>query len=111
MDIVPLGCACRTGPDQSPLTKGSHTGDLKQLVWGMEIHVGQRDLKHMVVAGDATTFEITNGCPEVLSQGQEHIFIPTSSGLLLSHAGTIVSQEEDTVTVNSTGGHPEGIPP
>ncbi|KAM6171395.1 zinc finger protein 839 [Erethizon dorsatum] len=116
VDVVPVGHACRTGPDRSPLTTGSRAGGLKlkQLLRGMEAHVGLGDLECVAAVGDAIAFEITSGCP-VSPQGQEQIFIQTASGVLLSHAGSIVSQENIALVTGAGGpglhiGAPEGVP-
>jgi hypothetical protein len=82
----------------------------------MEVHISQRDLESVAAVGEALAFEITSGCQEVLSQGQEQILIQTSGGLLLSHPGTIVPREEDIVIVTDAEGTamrigpPEGVP-
>ncbi|XP_069346174.1 zinc finger protein 839 isoform X2 [Eulemur rufifrons] len=127
LNSVPGDCTYRTvsepgpqpGPDRSLSTEGglrSHLGDLNQFPCGVEVHSGQRELEGVVAMGEAVAFEITNGCHELLSQGQEQIFIQTSDGLILSHPGTIVSREEDIVIVTSAEGPalqvgpPEGVP-
>lgn len=115
IDIVPVDCTRRTGPDRSPLSIGSHSGDLKQLLHGLEVHISLGDLECEAAVGDSVAFEISNGCPEVLCQGQEQILVQTASGVLLSHLGTTTSQE-NTVLVTGAGGPglhiraPEGIP-
>ncbi|XP_047394967.1 zinc finger protein 839 isoform X2 [Sciurus carolinensis] len=114
MDAMPVDCASRTvsetgpqpGPDGSLPTKGglgSQVGDLNQVPCGTHVHIGQRELESVVAAGGALAFEIPNGC-QMLSQGQEQIFIQTSDGLILSHPGTIVSQGEDIVIVTDANG-------
>ncbi|XP_045416192.1 zinc finger protein 839 [Lemur catta] len=127
LNSAPVDCTYRTvsepgprpGPDGSLPTEGSlrsHLGDLNQFPCGVEVHSGQRELEGVVAIGEAMAFEITNGCHELLSQGQEQIFIQTSDGLILSHLGTIVSGEEDIVIVTSAEGPalqvgpPEGVP-
>uniref|UniRef100_A0A8C9AR85 Zinc finger protein 839 n=1 Tax=Prolemur simus TaxID=1328070 RepID=A0A8C9AR85_PROSS len=127
LNSAPVDCTYRTvsepgprpGPDGSLSTEGglrSHLGDLNQFPCGVEVHSGQRELEGVVAIGEAMAFEITNGCHELLSQGQEQIFIQTSDGLILSHLGTIVSGEEDIVIVTSAEGPalqvgpPEGVP-
>uniref|UniRef100_A0A250Y678 Zinc finger protein 839 n=1 Tax=Castor canadensis TaxID=51338 RepID=A0A250Y678_CASCN len=126
MDIVQVDCASRTrsepgphpGQDGSLSTKrrlGSQAGDLNHPC-RMEVHISQRDLESVAAVGEALAFEITSGCQEVLSQGQEQILIQTSGGLLLSHPGTIVPREEDIVIVTDAEGTamrigpPEGVP-
>uniref|UniRef100_A0A2K6G058 Zinc finger protein 839 n=1 Tax=Propithecus coquereli TaxID=379532 RepID=A0A2K6G058_PROCO len=113
LNSVPADCTYRTvsepglqpGPDGSLSTEGglrrSHLGDLHRFPCGVEVHSGQRELEGVVAIGEAVAFEITNGCHELLSQGQEQIFIQTSDGLILSHTGTIVSREEDIVIVTN----------
>ncbi|XP_008591143.1 PREDICTED: zinc finger protein 839, partial [Galeopterus variegatus] len=127
MDIMPVDCAYRTvsepgpqpGPEGSLSNEGglrSHAGDLNQFPCGMEVHTSQRELESVVAVGEAMAFEITTGCHDLLSQGQKQIFIQTSDGLILSHPGPIVSQEEDIVIVtNAEGpalqmGPAEGVP-
>uniref|UniRef100_H0XNG6 Zinc finger protein 839 n=1 Tax=Otolemur garnettii TaxID=30611 RepID=H0XNG6_OTOGA len=114
LDSMPVDCIYRTvskpGPQPGPgslLTEGcfrSHLGYLNQFPCGVEVYSGQRELEGMVAIGEAVAFEITNECHELLSQGQEQIFIQTSDGLILSHPGTTVSQEEDIVIVTSAEG-------
>uniref|UniRef100_A0A8D2D1F2 Zinc finger protein 839 n=1 Tax=Sciurus vulgaris TaxID=55149 RepID=A0A8D2D1F2_SCIVU len=114
MDAMPVDCASRTvsetgpqpGPDGSLPTKGglgSQAGDLNQVPCGTHVHIGERELESVVAAGGALAFEIPSGC-QMLSQGQEQIFIQTSDGLILSHPGTIVSQGEDIVIVTDANG-------
>ncbi|XP_021571238.1 zinc finger protein 839 [Carlito syrichta] len=126
MDSTPRDCACRIvsklgpqpGPDGSLSTEGgprSPTGGLSQFPCGMEVHAGQREPESVVAVGEAMAFEIANGCHELLSQGQEQIFIRTSDGLILSHPDTVVSQEEDIVIVANAEGSalqmaPPGVP-
>uniref|UniRef100_A8K0R7-2 Isoform 2 of Zinc finger protein 839 n=1 Tax=Homo sapiens TaxID=9606 RepID=A8K0R7-2 len=115
VDSVAVDCAYRTvpkpgpqpGPHGSLLTEGclrSLSGDLNRFPCGMEVHSGQRELESVVAVGEAMAFEISNGSHELLSQGQKQIFIQTSDGLILSPPGTIVSQEEDIVTVTDAEG-------
>ncbi|XP_012601821.2 zinc finger protein 839 [Microcebus murinus] len=126
LNTVPVDCTYRTvsepgprpGPDGSLSPGGlrNHLGDLNRFPCEVEVHSGQRELEGVVAIGEAVAFEITSGCHELLSQGQEQIFIQTSDGLILSHPGTIVSREEDIVIVtNAEGpalqmGLPEGVP-
>ncbi|XP_076979706.1 zinc finger protein 839 isoform X2 [Tamandua tetradactyla] len=84
------------------LTEGdlrNHVGDFPQLSCGTEVSASQRELESILAVGEAMAFELTNRCRELLSQGQEHIFIQTSDGIILSHSGTVMSQEEDIVIV------------
>ncbi|XP_013363357.1 PREDICTED: zinc finger protein 839 isoform X2 [Chinchilla lanigera] len=113
VDIVPVGCAHKTGADGSPLTIGSHASDLNQLLQGRKAHSGLGDLQRVTAVGDAVAFEITNGCPEGLPQ--EQIFVQTASGVLLSPTETTGSQENIILVtgVGSPGlhiGDPEGMP-
>ncbi|XP_017383563.1 zinc finger protein 839-like [Cebus imitator] len=127
MDSVAVDCAHRTvpkpgpqpGPHRSLLTEGhlqSLSGDLNQFSCGREVHSGQRELESMVAVCEALAFEIFNGSRELLSQGQEQIFIQTSNGLILSPPGTVVSPEEDVVIVTNAEGRglqmgpSEGVP-
>lgn len=80
----------------------------------MEVDVGLGDLE-CVAAGDTVTFEIASGYPEVLPQGKEQIFIQAASGVLLSHAGTTVSQGDIVLVTGAEGPGlhiraPEGVP-
>lgn len=128
VNVVPADCAPRTvrelgpQPGQAALLstggdQGSRVGDLDHFPCGAEVHADQRELESVVAVGEAMAFEITNGCHELLSQGQEQIFLQTSDGLILSHPGSIVSGEEDMVLVAGAEGpalHPgprEGAPP
>ncbi|KAM8948120.1 zinc finger protein 839 [Lycaon pictus] len=127
VNVVPADCAPRTvrelgpQPGQAALLstggdQGSRVGDLDHFPCGAEVHADQRELESVVAVGEAMAFEITNGCHELLSQGQEQIFLQTSDGLILSHPGSIVSGEEDMVLVAGAEGpalHPgprEGAP-
>ncbi|XP_004836981.1 zinc finger protein 839 isoform X2 [Heterocephalus glaber] len=103
MDIRPEGCAGRTDPAGLPLTTGSHAQDLQQLLRGMEVHLGQGGLEHVVAVRDAVGFEITNGSPEVLSEAQEQIFIQAADGLLLPHAGSVVTPESAVLVTGIAG--------
>ncbi|XP_023561436.1 zinc finger protein 839 isoform X6 [Octodon degus] len=113
-DVMPVGCARRTGPDRSPLTTGHHASNLKQLLQGMEVDVGHGDLE-CVPVGDTVTLGITSGYPEVLPQGKEQIFIQTASGVLPSHARTTMSQGDAVLVTGTEGpglhvGGLEGVP-
>lgn len=83
---------------------GSHAGDLDQFPCGTGVHTDQRALGSVPAVGEAMAFEITNACRELLSQGQEQIFIQTPNGLLLSHPGSIVSGEEGIVILTQAEG-------
>ncbi|XP_015455085.1 LOW QUALITY PROTEIN: zinc finger protein 839 [Pteropus alecto] len=83
---------------------GSHAGDLDQFPCGTGVHTDQRALGTVPAVGEAMAFEITNACRELLSQGQEQIFIQTPNGLLLSHPGSIVSGEEGIVILTQAEG-------
>ncbi|XP_057587191.1 zinc finger protein 839 isoform X2 [Hippopotamus amphibius kiboko] len=124
VDIVPADCAYGTvsEPGPQPSRGGSlcpegglagHVGDSDQLPCGTEMHTDQRELEGLVAIGEAVAFEMTSGCPALLSQGQERIFIQTSDGLILSHP---VSGEGDIVIVTGAEGPalqlgpPEGVP-
>ncbi|XP_076777239.1 zinc finger protein 839 isoform X6 [Arvicanthis niloticus] len=93
---------------------GSEAGDISQLLSRMETH-DQRAPETAAAVGEALAFDISNVCQEVLSQGQEQIFIRTSNGFILSYPSTIVSQEDNNVIVtNARGsilrfGQPEGV--
>lgn len=93
---------------------GSEAGDISQLLPAMETH-DQREPETVAAVGEALAFDISDVCQEVLSQGQEQIFIRTSNGFILSYPSTIVSQEEDSVIVTNAGGSvlrfgtPEGV--
>uniref|UniRef100_A0A2K6S4A7 Zinc finger protein 839 n=1 Tax=Saimiri boliviensis boliviensis TaxID=39432 RepID=A0A2K6S4A7_SAIBB len=115
MDSVAVDCAHRTvpkpgpqpGPHRSLLTEGhlrSLSGDLNQFSCGRKVHSGRRELESVAAIGEALAFEISNGSCELLSQGQEQIFIQTSNGLFLSPPGTVVSREEDIVVVTNAEG-------
>nr|KAF6503603.1 zinc finger protein 839 [Molossus molossus] len=82
---------------------GSHAGGLDQFPCGTGTHADQRDLESVVAVGEAVAFEITNGCHELLSQGQEQIFIQTSDGLILSHPGSIMSGEDIVILTEAEG--------
>ncbi|XP_019494953.1 PREDICTED: zinc finger protein 839 isoform X2 [Hipposideros armiger] len=114
MGVVPADCADSTGSEPGPQlgrdgalsaeqSLSSHVGDLDQLSCGPGSHTDPRGLEGIVAVGEAMAFEITNGCHELLSQGQEQIFIQTSDGLILSHPGSIVSGE-DIVTLTDAAG-------
>lgn len=106
----PGGSLCTSGDPRV----GSDAGDISQLLSRMETH-GQRETETAAAIGEPLAFDISDVCQEVLSQGQEQIFIRTSNGFILSYPSTIVSQEEDSVIVtNATGsilrfGPPEGV--
>ncbi|ELW47183.1 Zinc finger protein 839 [Tupaia chinensis] len=112
VDIVPTDYAHRTvsqpGPQPGPeglateLGLRSQVGALNRLPRGVEAHTGQGKVDSVVAVRGATAFDITNGCHELLSQGQEQVFVQTSHGLVLSHPGMLVSQEEDIVIVTNT---------
>ncbi|XP_036847585.2 zinc finger protein 839 isoform X2 [Manis javanica] len=121
MDIVPVDCAYRTVPEPGPQPGGnrslspdreSHIGDLDQLPCGTGVPTDHRELESIVAVGETMAFEFTHGCLELLSQGQEQIFIQTSDGLILSQPGSIVSGEEHVVIVTDAlqTGPPEGAP-
>ncbi|XP_005623884.1 zinc finger protein 839 [Canis lupus familiaris] len=127
VNVVPADCAPRTvrelgpQPGQAALLstggdQGSRVGDLDHFPCGAEVHADQQELESVVAVGEAMAFEITDGCHELLSQGQEQMFLQTSDGLILSHPGSIVSGEEDMVLVAGAEGpalHPgpqEGAP-
>ncbi|XP_054423648.1 zinc finger protein 839 [Pteronotus mesoamericanus] len=102
--VVPMHCAYGTAPQ--PSTEGglgSHVGDLDQVSHRTGTHAHQRELESIVAVGEAVVFEITNGCHELLSQGQEQIFIQTSDGLLLPHAGSVVSGEDIVILTEAEG--------
>ncbi|KAM5241568.1 zinc finger protein 839 isoform 2-T2 [Hipposideros larvatus] len=114
MGVVRADCADSTGSEPGPQlgrdgalsaeqSLGSHVGDLDQLSCGPGSHTDPRGLEGIVAVGEAMAFEITNGCHELLSQGQEQIFIQTSDGLILSHPGSVVSGE-DIVTLTDAAG-------
>ncbi|KAK2498606.1 hypothetical protein MC885_001962 [Smutsia gigantea] len=122
MDIVPMDCAYRTVPEPGPQPSGdkslspdrglgSHTGDLDQFPCGAEVPTDHRELESIVAVGETVAFEITHGRHGLLSQGQEHIFIQTSDGLILSHPGSIVSGEDIVIVTDALHvGPPEGAP-
>lgn len=93
---------------------GREAGDISQPLSRMETH-DQREPETVTAVGEALAFDISNVYQEVLSQGQEQIFIRTSNGFILSYPSTIVSQEDDSVVVtNARGsilrfGPPEGV--
>ena len=118
--VVPAHGACTAEPEPRPLlsTEGvlrNHAGDSDQVPHRTGTHADQRGLESTVPVGGAVVLEITDGC-QVLSQGQEQIFIQTSDGLLLPHPGSVVSGEEDVVTLTEVEGPvlqtcpPEGAP-
>ncbi|XP_058147363.1 zinc finger protein 839 isoform X2 [Dasypus novemcinctus] len=92
-----------------------HVSGFAQFSCGIEECSAQRELESIVAVGEAVALEIASGCRE-LSQGQEQMFIQTSDGVILSHPGTIVSQEEDIILVAEVEepalhmGPPEGVP-
>ncbi|XP_060244187.1 zinc finger protein 839 isoform X3 [Meriones unguiculatus] len=114
-NTLPTACVSKTmpesprsAPDGSLSTNGgssvgSEAGDISQVLSRMETR-GQRGPETMAAVGKALAFENSDICQEVLSQGQEQIFIQTSNGLLLSHPSTTVSQEEDDIIVTNAGG-------
>lgn len=127
VNILPAACVSKVVPESvlysgpgGPLrTDGdpsvrSEAGDISQLLSRMETH-DQREPETSAAIGEPLAFDISDVCQEVLSQGQEQIFIRTSNGFILSYPSTIVSQEEDNVIVtNATGsilrfGPPEGV--
>lgn len=105
--VGPVDCACSTvsqpgpqpGKDGSLSTRGgveSHTGNLNQFPCGTEVHGSQRELEGMVAVGEAVAFEIPSGC-------HEQILIQTPDGLILSHPGTIVSQQDVVIVTEAAG--------
>lgn len=109
--VVPADCAYSTMSEPGPQLGrdgvlstegglGSHPGDLDQLSCGPGMHTDLRALEGIVAAGEAMTFEITNGCHEL---SQEQIFIQTSDGLILSHPGSIVSGEDIVILTDAEG--------
>ncbi|XP_045864719.1 zinc finger protein 839 [Meles meles] len=125
-DTVPADCAHRTVREQglgqagSPSSdggQGSQAGDLHPFPCGPEACADQRGLESIIAVGEAVAFEITHGCHELLSQGQEPLFIQSPDGLILSHPGSLVSGEEDLVLVAGADGPAlhtgprEGAPP
>lgn len=127
VNVLPAACVSKvvpesvlySGPGGSLRTDGdpsvrSEAGDISQLLSRMETH-DQREPETAAAVGEPLAFDISDVCQEVLSQGQEQIFIRTSNGFILSYPSTIVSQEEDSVIVtNATGsilrfGPPEGV--
>ncbi|XP_051007603.1 zinc finger protein 839 [Acomys russatus] len=114
VNILPAACASKIvpepephpGPDGSLSTNGgpsvgSEAGGISQLLSRMETH-SQREPETVAAVGETLALEISNVCQEVLSQGQEQIFIQTPSGLI--HQSAMMSQEEDSVIVMSAGG-------
>nr|XP_035942127.1 zinc finger protein 839 isoform X3 [Halichoerus grypus] len=127
-DTVPADCAHRTVRELGPRpgqagalftdgAQGSCAGDSDPFPCGPEAHADQRGLAGIVAVGEAVAFEITNGCGELLSQGQEPLSIQTSDGLILPHPGSLVSGEGDLVLVAGEEGPTvhtgprEGAPP
>ncbi|XP_028739621.1 zinc finger protein 839 isoform X2 [Peromyscus leucopus] len=128
VNVLPAACVFKTvpkpepysGPDGSLSTSGgpsvgSKAGDVSRFLSRMEAD-GQREPETVAAVEEALAFEISGVCQEVLSQGQEQIFIRTSNGLVLSHPSTIqVSQEENAVIDTSAGASvlrfdpPEGV--
>ncbi|XP_031211755.1 zinc finger protein 839 isoform X2 [Mastomys coucha] len=127
VNILPAACVYKIvpepvldpGPGGSLSTNGgpsvgNEAGDISQLLSRMETH-DQREPETVAAVGEALAFDISNVCQEVLSQGQEQIFIRTSNEFILTYPSTIVSQEEDSVIVtNARGsilrfGPPEGV--
>ncbi|KAM5273689.1 zinc finger protein 839 [Ctenodactylus gundi] len=117
MDIVPVDCASRTASEPRPqpgpgglssITQSfrSQARDLNPLSQGMEVQAGQRELESAAGIG-----EVSSRCQEVLAQGQEQIDLQTSDGLVLSHPGTIMSQEEHIVIVTDAEGSALHISP
>ncbi|XP_032695439.1 zinc finger protein 839 isoform X1 [Lontra canadensis] len=126
VDTVPADCAHRTvweqglGQAGSPASdggQGSQAGDLHPFPCGPEACTDQRGLESIIAVGEAVAFEITHGCHELLSQGQEPLFIQSSDGLILSHPGSLESGEEDLILVAGADGPAlhtgprEGAPP
>ncbi|XP_045757515.1 zinc finger protein 839 isoform X2 [Mirounga angustirostris] len=128
VDTVPADCAHRTVRELGPRPgqaralstdggQGSCAGDSDPFPCGPEAHADQRGLASIVAVGEAVAFEITSGCSELSSQGQEPLFIQTSDGLILPHPGSLVSGEGDLVLVAGEEGPTvhtgprEGAPP
>ncbi|XP_021535378.2 zinc finger protein 839 [Neomonachus schauinslandi] len=128
VDTVPADCAHRTVRELGPRPgqagalstdggQGSCAGDSDPFPCGPEAHADQRELASIVAVGEAVAFEITSGCGELSSQGQEPLFIQTSDGLILPHPGSLVSGEGDLVLVAGEEGPTvhtgprEGAPP
>lgn len=126
VDTVPADCAHRTvrerglgqaGSPSSDGGQGSQAGDSHPFPCGPEACAEQGVLESFIAVGEAVAFEITHGCHELLSQGQEPLFIQSSDGLILSHPGSLVSGEEDLVLVAGADGPAlhtgprEGAPP
>ncbi|XP_037687740.1 zinc finger protein 839 isoform X2 [Choloepus didactylus] len=118
MDLGLQDCAHRAVSEPGPPLStegglGSHVGDFPQFC-RIEVSASQGELASTVAVGEAVAFEITSGCHGLLSQGQEHVFIQTSDGILLSHPGTVVSQEDIVIVTEVEPalqmGPPEGLP-
>ncbi|XP_073752004.1 zinc finger protein 839 isoform X2 [Callorhinus ursinus] len=110
VDTVPADCAHRTVRELGPQLgqagslstdggQGSCVGDSGAFPSGPEAHADPRGLASIVAVGEAVAFEITNGCRELSSQGQEPLFIQTSDGLILPHPGSLVPGDGDLVLV------------
>ncbi|XP_035584170.1 zinc finger protein 839 isoform X4 [Zalophus californianus] len=110
VDTVPADCAHRTVRELGPQLgqagslstdggQGSCVGDSDAFPSGPEAHADPRGLASIVAVGEAVAFEITNGCHELSSQGQEPLFIQTSDGLILPHPGSLVPGDGDLVLV------------
>lgn len=110
VDTVPADCAHRTVRELGPQLgqagslstdggQGSCVGDSDAFPSGPEAHADPRGLASIVAVGEAVAFEITNGCRELSSQGQEPLFIQTSDGLILPHPGSLVPGDGDLVLV------------
>ncbi|XP_042552855.1 zinc finger protein 839 isoform X2 [Dipodomys spectabilis] len=111
MDMAPEDAASSTGPEPEPRpgldrllsatgSTGSHARGASQLSCA-GARVGPGELESKVAVGDTQAFTVTSRCQE----GQENILTETPDGRVLSHLGTLMSQE-DVVIVTDTEGSP-----
>ncbi|KAM5341080.1 zinc finger protein 839 [Glossophaga mutica] len=113
---APMRGACRAEPELGPRLSaqgglGKRAGDSDQVPHRTGTPADQRGLESMVAVGEALVLEIAGGCG-AQPQGPEQILVQTSGGLLLPHAGSAVSREEDVVTrTEAEGPVPRTCPP
>ncbi|KAM6202694.1 zinc finger protein 839 [Rhynchocyon petersi] len=103
------GSASEPGPPHGPegsqlpaLGLGNHVRE-PSLSCVAEEQAEQVELESTVAIGEGVTLAVTSGCHALCSQGQEQIFIQTADGLILSHPGTVMTQENVVLVAEAEG--------